>query len=137
MAAHFTRILHLQVQVLVVQSQTVLPRCFVLTAFDGAVILYPTVSDGLVDLNLVYERGLEVALVTTKRSLVGMYQKVTLFFPSWNCDFTNWTRISYFGMLSSQVCGQVFFHSRCEITAFKITFKDCRLLCAFVKHVNC
>ena len=111
MAAHFTRILHLQVQVFIVQSQTVLPRCFVLTAFDGAVILYPTVSDGLVDLNLVYERGLEVALVTTKRSLVGMYQKVTLFFPSWNCDFTNRTRISYFGMLSSQVCGQVFFHS--------------------------
>ena len=51
-ATYFTRILHVQVQVLVVQSQTVFPRGFVLAVFDSAIVHYPAVSNNFVVLHI-------------------------------------------------------------------------------------
>ena len=69
-ATYFTRIFHVQVQVLIVQSQTAFPRGFVLAVNDSAIVHYPAVSNNLVVLHIWQEWGLEVTNVHKRKHIL-------------------------------------------------------------------
>ena len=134
-AAYFTRILHVQVQVLVVQSQTAFPRGFVLAVFDSAIVHYPAVSNNLVVLHIWQEWGLEVTNVTTELVFVSMELKMIFFLPAQNRNITNWTSVFYSLMLSSHVFSQFLFFVWCKTTTFEFTFENWGLLGVFMVGV--